>query len=313
MPPSSPAPESDANAGRDEPRTALVTGANSGIGLALSTALATRGWRVFLHGRDAEKLGRAKRKVSKAGEARTFKADLADLEQVRRLAERVQEATGRLDALVNNAGLVVSSCRLTPQRIETTMAVNAVAPWALFDALRPLMASTAEAHGEARLVNVTSAAHRGGRFVPPEASGDAEALAAALREPPRGYNAIKAYSQSKLAITAWTLEAARRLEGTGVTANCVHPGVVRTGIFPGLGGAGGFFATLFSVFYLPPSAGARGPLMLAADPAWRGRTGRFVTRGHFRGPHEAEPPEQARDPAWGAAAYDAMRLLAVTE
>lgn len=288
-------------------KTALVTGANSGIGLALSKALARRGWRVILHGRNAKMLHRACARVSRLGEALTLRADLSDLDSVRNLAERVQESTDRLDALVNNAGLVVSSCRLTPQHIETTMAVNAVAPWLLFDSLRPLMEATARDYGGSRLINLTSTAHRGGRF---SAEPEAGPLADALREPPRGYNAIKAYSQSKLAITAWTMEAARRLDGTGVVANCCHPGVVRTGIFPGLGGPSGFFATLFSVFYLPPSAGARGPLLLADDPEWAYKTGRFVTRSHFRSPHEATPPEHASDPAWGAAVYDAMALLA---
>ena len=286
-------------------KTALITGATSGVGLALAKRLAREGWRVLLHGRSPERLSAAQRKVERLGVAQPIRANLSDLDSVRGLAEEVRGATGRLDALVNNAGLLVPKCRLTPQHIETTMAVNALAPWVLFRSLRPLLEETASAHGEARMVNVTSAAHGAGRFRADTASG----LADEMREPERGYASFKAYAQSKLALTAWTLEAARRLEGTGVTANCCHPGVVRTRIFPGLGGAGGFFASAFSVFYLSPAQGARAPHRIATSPEWREKTGRYLRRTLFAGLHDVDPPKQAQNAEWTGAVWGAMQIL----
>ena len=301
--PAGPAPRAVDAADR---RTALVTGSNGGVGLALAKKLHADGWRVLLHGRDPEKLAKAHARLGLGGPHAALRADLASLDGVRQLAGAVGEETDRLDALVHNAGLLVP--RLTTRGgVETTMAVNAVAPFALTDALRPLLESTAAEHGGARVVTVSSEAHRGGSIP----TADPAALADALRGPADAgrYSPIKAYAQSKLVATAWTLELARRLPA-GVTANACHPGVVRTGVFRGLGGPSGFFATLFSVLYLPPSAGAASPYLLATAPRYASRTGRWVTRGHLRGPHEAEPPQAARDPEVGRAVWGALARLA---
>ena len=287
--------------------TALVTGSNGGVGLALARKLAGDGWRVLLHGRDAAKLSRARAKLGVGGPHESFRADLGDLDAVRQLAEGVRGATDRLDALVHNAGLLSPRLTRTGAGVETTMAVNALAPFALTNALRPLLEATAGAHGGARVVTVSSEAHRGGTI----STTDPDRLAEALRGPDGGgYSSIRAYAQSKLVATAWTLELARRLDGTGVTANACHPGVVRTGIFWGLGGPNGVFASLFSFLYLPPSKGAESPYLLATAPAYARRTGRWVTRGHLRGPHEVDPPVRAASPVVGAAVWDALSRLA---
>ena len=287
-------------------KTALVTGSNGGVGLALAHKMAARGWRVLLHGRDPEKLARAHARMDVRAPHDALRADLADLGAVRRLADDVRERTGRLDALVHNAGLLRPSLERTDAGVETTMAVNALAPFVLTRALRPLLEQTARDHGGARVVTVSSEAHTGGRIP----TTDPERLADALRGPSGGYSSLKAYCQSKLAATVWTLELARRLEGTGVTANACHPGVVRTGVFGGLGGALGAAAGLFSFLYLSPARGAESPMLLATGPAYATRTGRWVTRGFLRGPHEAEPPAAARDPETGAAVWDALGTLA---
>jgi NAD(P)-dependent dehydrogenase (short-subunit alcohol dehydrogenase family) len=286
--------------------TALVTGSNGGVGLALAQRLAGDGWRVLLHGRNADKLNRARAKLGVGGPHEAFRADLADLGAVRQLAESVREATGRLDVLVHNAGLVSPKLRRTDADVEMTMAVNALAPFVLTDALRPLLEATAADQGGARVVTVSSEAHNGGKL----STTDPGQLAEALRGPRDGYSSIKAYAQSKLVATAWTLELARRLDGSGVTANACHPGVVRTGVFGGVGGVVGLLAQAFSVFYLPPSKGAESPYLLATGPAYATRTGRWVTRGHLRGPHEEDPPKQAADPTYGAAVWDALAQLA---
>ena len=287
--------------------TALVTGSNGGVGLALARKLAGGGWRVLLHGRDGGKLSEARATLGVGGPHDSFRADLADTDAVRQLAEDVRGATDRLDALVHNAGLVSPTLRRTGAGVETTMAVNALAPFVLTNALRPLLEATARDHGGARVVTVSSEAHKGGAIP----TTDPGRLAEALRGPGGGdYSSIKAYAQSKLVATAWTLELARRLDGSGVTANACHPGVVRTGVFGGVGGVIGLLAQASSIFYLPPSKGAESPYLLATAPAYGTRTGRFVTRGHLREPHEADPPEQATDPDLGAAVWDALARLA---
>ena len=299
-----PAPDTDTT-GRP---TALVTGSNGGVGLALAQKLAGAGWRVFLHGRDAEKLARAHARLNVDVAHEAFQADLADLGAVRRLADDVREATDRLDVLVHNAGLLRPSLERTTGGVEMTMAVNALAPFVLTNALRPLLERTAEDHGGARVVTVSSEAHRGGSLPAASAEGFAEAIRGPDR--PARYSSIKAYCQSKLVATTWTLELARRLEGTGVTANACHPGVVRTGVFGGMGGVVGLLARASSVLYLSPKQGAASPYLLATAPPYGERTGRFVTRGFLRGPHEATPPGQAADPEVGGAVWDALGRLA---
>ena len=230
--------------------TALVTGSNGGVGLALAQKLRDAGWRVVLHGRNPDKLARARDRL---GLDDALRADLARPGDVEALAAGLEARTDRLDALVHNAGLLHPTFERAPSGVELTMAVNALAPAALTDRLRPLLERTAERHGGARVVLVTSEAHRGGAFsdVTPEA----------LRTPldPGRYWSVKAYAQSKLAALAWGLETARGLDGTGVTVNACHPGLVRTGVFDGFGGLTGIVTKAFSVLYLPPSVGAAAP------------------------------------------------------
>ena len=288
--------------------TALVTGSNGGVGLALAQKLAGAGWRVFLHGRDASKLAQARARLGVDAASEALRADLADLGAVRRLADDVRERTDRLDALVHNAGLLRPSLERTAGGVEMTMAVNALAPFVLTNALRPLLEQTAADWGGARVVTVSSEAHRGGRLP----SGSAGGVDEAIRGPdqPDRYSSIKAYAQSKLAATVWTLELARRLDGAGVTANACHPGVVRTGVFGGVGGVIGWLAQASAVLYLSPRQGAESPHLLTTAPRYGERTGRWVTRGRFKGPHEATPPSQAADPAVGGAVWDALGRLA---
>ncbi len=288
-----------------DPRTALVTGSNGGVGLALARKLAADGWRVLLHGRDADKLERARTTLGVDGDD-ALRADLAELGAVRELADRVRQRTDRLDVLVHNAGLLTPELRTTDAGVETTMAVNALAPFVLTEALGPLLEATAREHGGARVVTVSSEAHRGGRLP----TTDPAALADALRGPSGGYSSIKAYAQSKLVATVWTMELARRLDGTGVTAHACHPGVVRTGVFGGVGGLVGLLAQASSVLYLSPARGAESPFLLATDPRYGTRTGCWVTRGFLRGPHQAESPAQARDAEVGRAAWGALERLA---
>jgi NAD(P)-dependent dehydrogenase (short-subunit alcohol dehydrogenase family) len=258
-------------------RVVLVTGASSGIGLAASKALARSGARVLLAARDRARGETAREEVaggSGASQVELLLADLSSQREVRRLAAEVGSRTDRLDVLVNNAGLTVAGLQLTEDGIETTFAVNHLAPFLLTEALRPLLLRSTPA----RVVTVASDAHRGSRL-------DLDRLE-------RGDWSIgwSAYCESKLANILFTRELARRLEGTGVVANCLHPGVVRTGFGrngPRLLRAG---IGLVRPFLLSPEKGAETVVYLASEPAAGAVTGAYFVRCR-----ETRPSPEARD------------------
>ena len=287
--------------------TALVTGSSSGIGRALAERLAAEGWRVFVHGRNAERLQATLLSLDGNGHE-VFRADMADLDAVRQLAADVEAASDRLDVLVHNAGGLFPSFQPSAQGVEMTVAVNALAPWVLTEALRPLLRQTADTTGGARIVVVSSDAHRGDSRPP----ADPAALAEAYRQPVQPYTPFTAYFRSKLATTAWALELARRLEGTGITVNACHPGLVSTGVFAGMGRVAEIFAKAFSPLYLTPEKGARAPFLLATDPAYAERTGRYVVQSVVRAPREKAPSSLSRDPEVGAVVWDALARLAAS-
>jgi NAD(P)-dependent dehydrogenase (short-subunit alcohol dehydrogenase family) len=190
-------------------RTILVTGATSGLGGALATELAPRTGRLLVHGRNEEK-GRALvdelSALDGAGEIEFLQADLASLDQVRALADRVEQAP-RLDVLVNNAGVGTGGGREeSADGHELIFAVNYLAPYVLTHALLPLLKSSTPA----RIVNVASIG---------QAPLDFNDL---MLE--RSYSGPQAYAQSKLALIMLTIDLAEELEGSGVTANSLHPG-----------------------------------------------------------------------------------------
>jgi NAD(P)-dependent dehydrogenase (short-subunit alcohol dehydrogenase family) len=190
-------------------RTILITGATSGLGRALATELAPRTGRLLVHGRSEEK-GRALVEelsaLDGAGEVEFLRADLASLDEVRGLAGRVKEEP-RLDVLVNNAGVGTAGGREeSADGHELTFAVNYLAPFVLTRALLPLLESSAPA----RIVNVASLG---------QAPLDFDDL---MLE--RSHSGPQAYAQSKLALIMLTIDLANELEGSGVTANSLHPG-----------------------------------------------------------------------------------------
>jgi retinol dehydrogenase 12 len=194
--------------------TILVTGATDGIGLATAEALALQGHRVLMHGRNATKGQAAVEAVRAAAdndEVRFVHADFASLAQVRNLAEELR-ALPRLDVLVNNAGCINLSRSVTPDGFETTFAVNHLAPFLL----TRLLLSKIRDSAPARIVTVASAAHRGQRL-------DFDDLMST-----RDYRMLRTYGRSKLANILFTHSLAKRLVGSGVTANALHPGMVAT-------------------------------------------------------------------------------------
>jgi retinol dehydrogenase-14 len=195
-------------------RTVLVTGASSGIGRATALGLAAMGAHVAITGRDRLRTEDVAREIEAAGgmKVEVFVADLSSQAQVRRLASEVLAGLPRIDVLINNAGGYWATRHITVDGLERTFAVNHLAPFLLTNLLRDRL----ERSAPARVVTVASNAHTTGRIDFDDLQGE------------RSYSGSRAYSQSKLATVLFTYQLARRLRGSAVTANALHPGVVRT-------------------------------------------------------------------------------------
>ncbi len=248
-------------------KTCLVTGATSGIGEITARELARMGARVVVVGRSAERCGATLDRIrSETGSdaVESMVADLSVQSEVRRLAAEVRDRLDRLDVLVNNAGGMLLERRASADGIEMTLALNHFSYFLLTQELLPLLKASAPA----RVVNVASEAHRGGRI-------DFDDLGQERRK----YGGWRAYQQSKLANILFTDELARRLEGTGVTANSLHPGFVRTRFFSEFTGWMGFLFNAIAPFAaISPEAGAKTTIHLASSPEVQGVSGRYFDK-----------------------------------
>jgi NAD(P)-dependent dehydrogenase (short-subunit alcohol dehydrogenase family) len=247
-------------------KTVLVTGANQGIGKATAIALAREGARVVIVARNADKGRAALAEVaaaSRGGEPELIVADLSSQEQVRRAASELKARHDRLDVLVNNAGVFVPERHTTIDGLEETFALNHLGYFLLTRELVDLLKES----GPARIVNVSSDAHRGARMQWDD-----------LQFETHRYRGFKAYGQSKLANVLFTYELARRLEGTRVTANALHPGVIGSGFGQTYGGAMSVLVKIARPFMLTPEEGARTTVYLASSPEVEGVTGKFFSK-----------------------------------
>lgn len=238
-------------------RVALVTGASAGIGLYTALGLARAGFRVIMAGRDGARIERARRFVGdRTGAAlpEAVLADFASLAAVRGLAERVLATHDRLDLLVNNAGQISPRLQLSADGYELTIAVNHLAPFLLTNLLLDRQRASAKGDFTARIVTVASQAHRGARLDPATLAGRED------------WSPLKAYGRSKLCNILFTRALARRLDGSGVVASCLHPGVVATAIGDRAGGLTGFGWRLVKPFLVTPENGAATSLFLATTP-----------------------------------------------
>jgi NAD(P)-dependent dehydrogenase (short-subunit alcohol dehydrogenase family) len=208
----------------------------------------------LVHGRDSLVVGVVCREISRkagGGSVSGVVADFSSLAAVRQLARDLATQHKRIDVLVNNAGTAMPKRKETVDGFDWHFGVNHLAPFLLTNLLLDLLKKGASS----RIINVASKAHERARL-------DFEDLQATRKN----YNTLAGYSASKLANVLFTLELARRLEGTNVTANCLHPGVVATNIFRNLGAIGKVFTFVARPFLLSPTRGAETSIYLATSP-----------------------------------------------
>ncbi len=267
-------------------KVALVTGGTSGIGKATAVALAAMGAEVVVTGRNPERGEKAVEEIRRdsGGKVTLILADLAVQAEVRRLAEEFRERYDRLDVLVNNAGVIQDERAETPDGIETTLAVNHLAPFLLTNLLLDLLKESAPS----RVVTVTSGAEGAGKI-------DFDDLQSEKR-----YRAFQVYGTSKLMNIMFTFELAERLKGTGVTATCVHPGAVNTNF-----GAGGrsLFTLMFRAFkpfMRSPEQGADTLIYLASSPEVEGMTGKYLSDRKLQTASKVAYDPSARRRLWEA-------------
>lgn len=245
----------------------LITGATNGIGKAAALALARQGMTLVIVGRSPAKTQAVRdeiRAASDNGRVEMIVADLSAMAEVRRAAGEFLARFDRLDVLMNNAGAVFSERRETVDGYEMTFALNHLSYFLLTN----LLLERLKASAPARIINVSSGAHRG-------ATINFDDLH--LR---RGYGlgGFKAYSQSKLANILFTYELARRLAGSGVTANAMHPGFVATGFGRNNPGLMNAVMGLLHRFALTPEQGADTLVYLATAPEVEGVTGQYFEK-----------------------------------
>lgn len=254
----------------------LVTGATSGIGESTARGLAAIGATVVMVGRSEERAQAAIERIQRGGGApkvHFLVADLASPRDVRALARDFVSRFDHLDVLVNNAGVDVGTRSTTPEGLELTFAVNYLAPFLLTNLLLDVLKASAPS----RVLNVASAAHRAGRI-------DFDDLQSERRFGQRAYN------NSKLALVVFTYELARRLQGTGVTANCVDPGFVRTSLGSTMSLGYRVVGTLMWPFMAPPEKGARTSVWAASSPELA-----EVTGAYFKAERPVEAAQQSHD------------------
>ena len=273
-------------------KTIVATGATSGIGEAAVVALAGLGARVVFIARDEARARATMRKLEAKAPGlghRVHFANLSSMAETRKVGAAIAQGEPRIDVLINNAGALFSQRRVTPEGLELTFALNHMAYFVLTEALRDKLIASAPA----RIVSTASAAHQG-------KSLDFSDLQSA-----KSYNGLTVYGRSKLANILFTRELAHRLAGTGVTANCLHPGVVATRFGES---SGGFIGRLFPVaklFFISPEQGADTIIHLASSPeVAKTSDGYFVKR------EMTEPSAAARDDAAAKRLWEASEAMA---
>jgi NAD(P)-dependent dehydrogenase (short-subunit alcohol dehydrogenase family) len=272
----------------------LITGATDGIGKVTATALAGKGYAVVLAARNEAKAATVAREIVASTGNRDvdyLTADLRSLAQLHRLAETFTVRYPRLDVLINNAGIIMPRRALTEDGYETTFHVNYLAQFYLTQ----MLLDELEKSPQGRVINLSSSVYRAGKFDPDNLQSE------------RRFSTLGAYAASKLCVLLFTIELAHRLGPTRVTANAVHPGIVRT---PMMTRAPGFFRAISYAalpFSLSPDEGAATSVFLASSQGPTQVSGHYFTRAKPKKVRTASNTQENRDLLWNLS-MDACRL-----
>jgi NAD(P)-dependent dehydrogenase (short-subunit alcohol dehydrogenase family) len=270
-------------------KVCLVTGATSGVGLVTAQALACQGATLIVVGRNPERgaatVSRIQHETGNSA-VELIIADLSAQAQVRRLASEVQRRFTRLDVLINNAGALFLRRQLSPDGLEMTFALNHLAYFLLTN----LLLDHLKASPAARIVNVSSEAHRGARLDFADLQGQ------------HRYRGWRAYARSKLANILFTYALARRLEGTSVVANALHPGFVATNFGRNNRGITAVFFRIAQLAAISPEQGAQTIIYLASSPEVKGITGAYFVKKKAVRSSQISYDRSAADRLWQVSA-----------
>jgi retinol dehydrogenase 12 len=272
----------------------LITGATEGIGKVTATVLARKDYAVVLAARNEAKAATVAREIVASTGNRDvdyLTADLRSLAQLHRLTETFTLRYPRLDVLINNAGIVMPQRVLTEDGYETTFQVNYLSQFYLTH----LLLNELTKSPQGRVINLSSSVYRAGKFDPDNLQSE------------RGFSTIRAYAASKLLVLLFTIELAHRLKPTRITANAVHPGIVRT---PMMRGAPGVFRVISYAalpFSLSPDKGAATSVFLASSPDSTQVSGRYFTNAKSKNVKTAYNTQENRELLWNLSMH-ACRL-----
>ena len=276
-------------------KVVVITGATSGIGEVAAQRLAGMGARIVLVARDAARGQKTLTRLPSIGAGAPhsiYYGDLSRISESKRVAAEIAAAEPRIDVLINNAGALFSTRRLTSDNLEETFATNHMAYFVLTLRLKASLLAAAPA----RVVSTASDAHKGYTL-------DFDDLQAE-----KGYSAIRAYGRSKLCNILFTRELARRWSGTGVTANCLHPGFVATRFGDGSGGFLSGIVRIAKTFAITPEKGAETIVYLASSPDVAAISGEY-----FYKCRPATPTAGGRDDAAASRLWNESAKLAGIE
>ena len=266
-------------------KTVLVTGATNGIGKVTGLELARQGYQVLITSRDADKGQQMLRELQAQSDKTVpelFVGDLSSMADVRRIAAEVRARHPKLDVLINNAGGLFDRRQLTVDGFEYTFALNHLTYFLFTSLLLPSL----KAAENARVVNVSSSGNRLARMRWDDLQYET------------GYSGWMAYGQSKLMNVLFTLALARRLQGSGVTSNVLHPGVINTGFGKTTTGLNKVVAWAANLAAISPEQGARTSLYLATSPAVEGVNGEYFVKQKVARANNVAYDRDAQDRLW---------------
>ena len=265
-----------------ENKICIITGATSGIGKVTATHLAKEGVQLILPVRNIEKGEKIKKDINDAtgnNNIRLMYCDLESLESVRNFAEAFKKEFSQLDLLINNAGVWFAKREVTIDGFEKNFAINHLAHFLL----TMLLLDIIKKNSSARIISVSSEAHR---FT----DMNFEDL-----QSEKSFNSYKAYGQSKLANILFVKKLSEILKGTGVTVNCLHPGVVSTHLFDKMGG---FSKGMFGLMMITPEKGAETSIYLATSDEVKNITGEYFKKKKVVKSSSASTNKESADKLW---------------